>query len=106
MLDEETSTTLAPNGGGQPFYTGAGPGLYALGEFVTSLGYSRFNSFWFPPSSSTPVPTWGFANNTTTAPSGSCPVGSIFSNGGGASGSTLYVCVGGSGGTSSWANLK
>ncbi len=104
ILDDETSTTLTANGSGQPFYVGAGAGLYVLGKPISG-GYSRFNTFWFPLSTSTPVPTWGFANNTTTAPSGSCPVGSIFSNGGGSSGSTLYVCVGGSGGPT-WVNLK
>jgi hypothetical protein len=105
ILDEETSRAFTSTSSGRPFYVGAGAGLYALGESTTA-GYSGLNTFWFPPTTSTPVPTWAFANNTTTAPTGTCPVGSIFSNGGGASGSTLYVCVGSSGGGSSWSNLK
>jgi hypothetical protein len=102
IQDDETSTTLTGKNSGEPFYIGAGAGLYVLGE-SDSGGYSRFNTFWLPPSASTAAPIWGFANNTTTAPTGSCPIGSIFSNGGGSSGSTLYVCVGG---TAPWANLK
>lgn len=57
--------------------------LYAIGESLGS-GYTRFTT-------SSDVPTWGVGSG---APTGSCKVGSLFSNTSGASStSTLYLCA-------------
>ena len=59
-------------------------GMYTLGETVGTSGVSRFTT---SPNSV----TWG---GGTTAPSGTCSSGSIFSNTGGST-HTLYVCQSG-----------
>jgi len=66
--------------------TDAHVALYAIGEPVGSYGYSRFTT-----SATGVVPTWGGGGG---APSGSCKVGSLYSNTAGASSSsTLYLCA-------------
>lgn len=106
LQDDETGpsagTTFTVNGSGTSGGVGAGLGLYVLGE-GSSNTYSRFNSFWFYPSNSTSVPIWGYAANTTETPTSHCAVGSVFSNGGGSSGSTVFVCVGTA--TPSWVPI-
>ncbi len=71
--------------------------MYVLGTAVTAggttVGYSRF-------STSPNVPTWGVVNSTPSF-TGSCVAGSIITNLTGASGSTMWVCTGGS-----WTNVK
>jgi hypothetical protein len=95
ILDDETGALLQSDA---VFSTGIGIGLYALGELTsnTAGGYSLFTTFSQPTlaSGTIPVPTWGSASNAT--PSGTCAVGSIFSNSAGVASSknTLWVCVG------------
>lgn len=109
LQDDETGptasgTTLSASGSGTPATVGVGVGLYVLGE-SNSGGYSRFNTFWFPSSTSIPVPIWGYAPGTTETPSTPCAIGSIFSNGGGSSGNILFVCVGPAGSTQ-WVDVE
>jgi hypothetical protein len=72
--DDVTGTTL----------TDATVGMYALGESVTNSGTSRF-------STSPNTPTWSVGSGV---PSGTCKIGSLYSNTAplGAS-TTLYLCV-------------
>jgi hypothetical protein len=74
VKDDITSTTLAD----------ATVGIYALGQALGG-GVTRFTT---SPNSV----TWGAGSGT---PTGSCKSGSIFSNTGGTSSTTLYICVSG-----------
>lgn len=79
IKDDVTSTTLSD----------ATVGIYAIGESVTagssSIGFSRFTT-------SPNVPTW-IIQNTAGSPTGSCTIGSLYSNTAGGSGSTWFVCT-------------
>ncbi len=69
-------------------------GLYVAGDQITSSVYSRFNT-------SKQAPSW---LSGAVSVSGSCSAvanGTLYSNSGGAAGSTLYVCVGGT-----WKNIE
>jgi hypothetical protein len=70
-------------------------GIYALGE-SDSGGHSRFTTGPFTSGATTsqpspnPSPVWGTGSS---APTGSCPTGAIFSHTAGSTSTTLYVCV-------------
>jgi hypothetical protein len=81
IQDDVTSTDL----------TDTTIGMYALGEALAGGGYSRF-------STSPNVPAWFVSGSS---PSGTCVNGSLFSNKGGSSGSTLWVCISGG-----WIDIK
>jgi hypothetical protein len=78
IQDDLTNTTLNNNSGD------ASVGIYLLGRPAGS-GYSRFTT-------SASIPNWGVGSS---APTGSCPTGAIFSNTSGTP-NTLYVCQNGS----------
>jgi hypothetical protein len=86
--DDLTDTTLAN-------ITDPEIGIYVLGESVSlgsNVGYSRFTT-------SPSAPTW-FYGTGSSAPSGSCTTGSLFSWAGGGSGTkTLFGCANSSWGT-------
>jgi hypothetical protein len=92
ILDSRTSTTL----------TDATVGMYVLGKVMTSgsgtiIGESRFTS-------SPNVATWGVGS---TSPSGTCKVGSLFSNTNGTTSghNTWFVCTP-SGGSTIWTDIN
>jgi hypothetical protein len=78
LKDEQSGTTLS---------VGTNPvvGVYVLGEQITGTEYYRLTN------SPTSTPAWGFGS--TTPGSATCALGSIYSNTGGSSGSTLYFCT-------------
>jgi hypothetical protein len=88
-LTSSTSNTLKDDLTGQTFSNTTDPeiGMYILGESASS-GYTRFTT-------SPSVPTW-FYGSGSSAPSGSCGTGSLFSYAGSAGTKTLFGCAGGS----------
>ena len=92
IIDESTSGGLSGEGT---------VGVYALGE-VNATGANGHTRFTTGPivsqtvdPSPNPSPTWATGQTGSSAPTGSCPTGSVFSNTTGTTlGSTLYVCVG------------
>jgi hypothetical protein len=68
---------------------------------LDSLGTSSTASITLQPRNSSGNPTPASWTVGTAAPTGSCTTGSLYSNTGGSSGSTLYACVSGS-----WADVK
>ncbi len=93
-IEDDLTNTLIPvmpGGSNTPIY---GVGLYGVGDQFAG-GYTRFSTSPDIRSSGTnpkPVPSWGVGDGPPG--SGTCPVGSIFSNTGGTGSSnyTLYVC--------------
>ncbi len=75
-------------------------GIYVLGEQVSNAGYSRFTT-------SPNWPNWSVGSSPLTVGS-SCTAGSLYSNtsGTGTGNDTLYVCLGGSGSTAGWQDVK
>jgi hypothetical protein len=108
IQDDVTGTSVGIAPGLTKEYTA---GLYTLGEVVGG-GYSRFSTTTTTTSSqgTTPAtPVWGVANLGSTTPATPCPIGSIFSNPGGTSGSsdTIFVCEFNSTGTATqWTGVK
>lgn len=107
LEDDVTDTIFAANS------TNATPvtmGIYALGDSVTNAGISRLTTSSRDTSTSTSIataPAW--VSGSGSAPTtGGCPVGSLYSNesNSGTASNTLWVCVGSSGGGSSWTNIK
>jgi hypothetical protein len=85
ILDSLTGATL----------TDAHIGTYIVGQAVSG-GYSRFTT-------SPALPTWAVGSS---APSGTCTSnGSLFSNTGGGSGTTLYACAN-NGTSTTWTAVK
>jgi hypothetical protein len=109
ILDDLTSTAVGVSPGSSIEYTA---GIYAVGRSMAG-GYSRFSTTNTNTSSQTSTnpatPVWATASlGASQLPETPCPIGSIFSNAAGTTGSkdTIYVCQFNSGGTATqWTGL-
>jgi hypothetical protein len=114
-VSDLTIAGIAAVGGGTPpvavkddqtsVSTGQNVGLYALGTSGATFagGRTRFFAGATVSSSTNQIPSWSVGD--TSAPGTTCQVGSIYSNVGGVSGSTFYVCHSTTGG-GAWTNIK
>lgn len=108
VLDDQTGTAIGPTTGTMEFL-----GLYALGEEVGGSA-AQFSRFVTNPSASqsetgcngstytltlTPAPTWSVGNGAPS--SGTCAPGALYSNVGGGTGTSVYVCTS----ASAWAPI-
>jgi hypothetical protein len=104
VTNSGSNATVMDNLNGGATLTDANLGMYIVGEPVQGagnpIGYSRFTT-----STSSGAATWLVGPNS---PSGTCPVGDLFSQTSGTGSITLWGCgvPGGGPGTGSWYQIK